>query len=259
VAISVKLSLPASITADGSIMFASVPQNPISILANQVLQGSNEFTNKVIQDYDLNGELEVAFRVNNKIIAQFESPPEDKTYLPSQSLRAALGQVMALNRNAHKHANLANPLRSMLYANVITIMETFLSDYLICWLEKDELLVNNLTRYDQFRKEKFSLSELISLNVSIKQIVIDKMKEVIYHNLPLVSHIYSAVFNIRFPEIGELVKAVENRHDIVHRNGIINDGVIERRKQYSKEDIMKLVVDLQVFLIDILKAINSAK
>jgi hypothetical protein len=50
------------------------------------------------------------------------------------------------------------------------------------------------------------------------------MLKVIYHNLDVVQNMYTATFNIKFPEIAELSKLIATRHDLVHRNGKTKEG-----------------------------------
>lgn len=59
-----------------------------------------------------------------------------------------------------------------------------------------------------------------------------------YHNLGKIKPIYKEVLNIDLGDIREIMKAVQIRHDIVHRSGKDKDGNMHI---ISKEDIVQLV------------------
>ena len=51
------------------------------------------------------------------------------------------------------------------------------------------------------------------------------LSDIIWHNLSNISELYKIAFNIVFPrDIGEIYRAIETRHHIVHRNGRKKDG-----------------------------------
>lgn len=64
----------------------------------------------------------------------------------------------------------------------------------------------------------------------------------LYHNLPKIKSIYREALNVDLGDIGELVKAVKVRHDIVHRNGEDKDGNIH---VITKENVQQLQERIQ--------------
>ncbi len=50
------------------------------------------------------------------------------------------------------------------------------------------------------------------------------MLDIIYHDLPKVREMYRATFKIDFPELKSIIKSVQIRHDLVHRNGKTKNG-----------------------------------
>lgn len=74
------------------------------------------------------------------------------------------------------------------------------------------------------KNRKFDLSEIYDKFDKLRDIVKIELVEVIYHDLPKVKGMYQDTFQIEFPEIGDLMKVIKTRHDMVHRNGKNKEG-----------------------------------
>lgn len=73
--------------------------------------------------------------------------------------------------------------------------------------------------------------------------------DVVWHNLGRVKPMYQAVLGVEFNnEMGDLVKAVLKRHDIVHRNGKTKSG---EHIVLTKIDVTELVSKVECFIQDI--------
>jgi hypothetical protein len=95
-----------------------------------------------------------------------------------------------------------------------------LSDYLINAISEDEAILSNLvSRNADFNKEKISLKELINKKITPLELIVEKLGKISFHNLGVARSMYRAAFDINFPDFGILAVAIDNRHDIVHRNG----------------------------------------
>lgn len=117
-------------------------------------------------------------------------------------------------------------LNKMLFSNVITTLETYLSDAFINTTINDPLLIKNLVETDpEFKKRKINLSEVFTTHDSIKDIIEDYLLDIIYHNIYKVKNLYEYTLNVSFPEdLEDIQKAIIIRHDIVHRNGKSKQG-----------------------------------
>ena len=114
----------------------------------------------------------------------------------------------------------------LLYANVITALETYLSDKFISSVNADEKLLRRFVETTpEFEKRKLTLSEVFNAHESIKNEVKTHLLEVVWHRLDKVEPMFRDTLGIGFPpEMGELHKALIVRHDCVHRNGRTKDG-----------------------------------
>jgi len=142
----------------------------------------------------------------------------------------------------------------MTFSAVITSMETYLSDLFFEKVvgndEYIDLLLKNAT---EFQNRKFSVDEAIYFHEKKKSEAKKYIKDIIWHNLSKVSHLYRKVLSIQFdssltPDINKLIGV---RHDVVHRNGrkkngglrTIDVGKIKGCISSVKEFIEKIEVD----------------
>lgn len=143
----------------------------------------------------------------------------------------------------------ARYLTNMLYANVITALETYLSDAFISKVRgRKELLRSFVETFHDFRKEKFELSEVFNRYEEIEEKSTRAMRDVIYHDLPKVSGMYRDTLKVEFSDFGNLYKAVLVRHDLVHRNGKTKSG---ETREISVDDVNKLCDEAELFVKDI--------
>lgn len=123
-----------------------------------------------------------------------------------------------------KH-NVKEHMKNMLFANVITSMETYLSDAFINTVKSDKKFLRQFVEtFDNFKKEKFELQEIFNYYDNINEKATKAMLDVIYHDLPKVKGMYADTLNVNLPDLSNIYKAVLKRHDFVHRNGKTKDG-----------------------------------
>jgi len=116
-------------------------------------------------------------------------------------------------------------LKNMLFSNVITCIEAYLSDALkAIVMSKKEYLRKFVETFKNFKSEKFELQDVFNQYDNIEDRAIKAILDIIYHDLPKVKGIYQDALGITFPNIGIIMKAVFKRHDFVHRNGKTKDG-----------------------------------
>jgi uncharacterized protein (TIGR02646 family) len=145
--------------------------------------------------------------------------------------------------------NVKEHLRNMLFANVITSLETYLSDAFINTVKSDKLYLRKFVEtFHNFRNEKFEVSELFIYYDTIDDKATKAMLDVIYHDLPKVKGMYSDTLGIEFPDLSVIYKAVLKRHDFVHRNGKTKDG---KKHELENKDIEDLSKSTEAFVNDI--------
>jgi len=141
----------------------------------------------------------------------------------------------------------------ILYANIITAMETYLSD---CFIER---VINNkkyipklLELIPEFSGKEFrNLKKAYDWIENINDNIIDILSGISFHNLAKVIPMYKNILNIEFPQdLGDIFKAILNRHDIVHRNGKTKDNeeifITKQEINNLLEQISGLIKDIEL-------------
>lgn len=135
-----------------------------------------------------------------------------------------------------------NPiLLRLLYANAITAMETYLGDTARKnVMSRPALLRRFVESHPNFATEKFSVSEIFALHDQIKRKAHKALEETVFHNIERTKRIYESVFAVNFPAeaVPALCRAVQRRHDIVHRNGKDTSG---KAVEVSQEDLSAVI------------------
>lgn len=133
----------------------------------------------------------------------------------------------------------------LLYANAITNLETYLGDTLKKYvLTNEKYLRKYAEKYPPFAKEKL----FDDMHV-LREKVTDSLNGLLYHNLWKQKGIYKAVLDVDFGIIEDLSKAINIRHDIVHRNGKDKNG---REHVITKADVLDVAnkVNNLIYRID---------
>ena len=152
------------------------------------------------------------------------------------------------------HNELKNTLYKMLYANIITSMETYLSETFVTRIfESKDFLCKFLCLNKDFKDKKFTLNEIYSNDKFVENKVKEYLAGVLWHNLKKVANFYKTI-NVSFPDnIDEIYASIETRHDIVHRNGKSRDGedII-----ITQQDVLHLSAVILGFIKNIEEQIN---
>ncbi|MBD2096485.1 hypothetical protein H6F90_15205 [Trichocoleus sp. FACHB-591] len=155
-------------------------------------------------------------------------------------------------------SELEEPLNRMLYANIITAMESYLSDAFIkIVLSKEERLRRFVETTKEFQNQKISLSDIFIKMDGLKGEVTDYLTALSFHNLPKVEALYKASLGVEFPKDStkRINKAIAIRHDIVHRNGKNNnDG---NHRKIGHDDIKSLAAEVKRFLREVDKQLRT--
>ena len=137
-------------------------------------------------------------------------------------------------------------LRKMIFVNIITVLETFLSDAFISTILKDKELLKDFVRLNpDFSNRKFTLNEIFERIDNIEKDVKTYLMELIWHNLAKVQKMYHSVLHIDFPADMKIIyKGIATRHDIVHRNGKTKSG---KDITITDEELIELMDEVNSF------------
>ena len=135
-------------------------------------------------------------------------------------------------------------LYRLLFASVITAMETYLSDlFMSLVLPNDQRLGALLLHNKPFNTKKYTIAEAISFSGKKREMAEGHLTEMTWHNLSRVSELYKSALGINLEELvtSDLVSLVVIRHDIVHRNGRKKNGSAHQINDVSVRECIKEV------------------
>lgn len=138
----------------------------------------------------------------------------------------------------------------LLFVNVITSVEAYLSDLFITAIASDKNLLRRFVETNpDFASEKVALSRLFTTFEEIEQTVRSHLVQLAWHNFARVKPMFQSTLHVSFPnDLGNLLKAVLVRHDIVHRNGRKTDGSAH---DITKEDVKELIRNARKLILAI--------
>ncbi|MBB4397016.1 hypothetical protein [Bradyrhizobium sp. ERR14] len=108
-----------------------------------------------------------------------------------------------------------------------------------------------LAKDKELKEKKFTLAEIASGKELVKAEVLGHLRSIVYHNIPRVRALYQIAADIDLFELlgddkDKLFKAIEYRHDCVHRNGRDSKGnrleVFTKAYVQETADMMKHLV-----------------
>lgn len=142
-----------------------------------------------------------------------------------KTLTEAIDATQKLNAAPAPH-ELDDMYYRMLFAQVITSLETYLSDTFIAQVLGDEGKLRKFVETTpEFKETKVSLADVLAAAADIESTVKKHLVDVIWHNISKVKNMYKDALDVQFPEdLSEIYKAVDKRHDIVHRSGKNKNG-----------------------------------
>lgn len=146
-------------------------------------------------------------------------------------------------------------LNRILYANIITVMETYLSEcFTRLVIGNESYKLKLLESSPDFNKETFNLRDAYDWLGEIDANIIGKIQGIVFHNIDKVISMYKNILGIEFLDMGEIARAINKRHDIVHRNGKTKDGKV---LEFNEKDILKLASYIQKLIEHIEKQVKS--
>lgn len=133
----------------------------------------------------------------------------------------------------------------MLFASVVTVLETYLSDRFVSSMrENPKALKKFVETLPRFRDEGFKLNQIFEkwkgLEHRVRTILLG---EIVWHRLISIRSMFKDTFDVDFPELtdlADLLRGIDIRHDLIHRSGRTKDGV---EHMITPEAIEKLIVN----------------
>lgn len=184
-----------------------------------------------------------------------ESPEDyDNSYFDSissgnkyyESFNISINHIQAISE-IYMSSDAKQHLLGILYVNVITAVEAYLSDAFIANVFDDASALRRFVETNPvFKNKSFNLSELFIKHDSIDQEVKGYLLGLMWHNIQKIKPMYKATLDVNFPaDLSYIFKAISKRHDLVHRGGKnkAGEGIV-----ITGEDLQSLILEVTNFI-----------
>lgn len=127
----------------------------------------------------------------------------------------------------------------------ITALEAYLWDTVSYWVANDEKTLRTMVATNKdFQSQTLPLSAIFDRLEGMKHEVDSYLKDLVWHRLDKVKPLIFNGMDVVVPDIGNLMKEVLIRHDIVHRGGRTKDG---EPIVLSSNDVRRAVNEVRAF------------
>jgi hypothetical protein len=161
-------------------------------------------------------------------------------------------QLQELLREKGSVTDGADLINRMVFAHYIAALEAYLADRLLNAIEDHEEAVTDLVRQDPaLNKERFTLAEIVSQPDLVKEKVRRYVRDTRWHKLDKADNLYRtgaklSLFQILGDKKADLLRAINLRHDCVHRNGYNDDGV--RLEVFTAAYVSEIAATIRTFV-----------
>ena len=138
----------------------------------------------------------------------------------------------------------------LLYVSAISALEIYLQENFISCINGDRALFRKFVETNpNFKEKKIPLSDVFKASEEMDMLVRTYLIKFVWHRLVEVKQMFRDTLKIDFPsDMGPLLKAIELRHDLVHRNGKDRD---DKEHVLEDKDITVVLKTVEDFVVSI--------
>jgi len=218
---------------------------------NQVIYATTNL-NSISPTKDLRSFISLKDPFQEFLYHFYSKLPKSGIYKEFQKNFQNVEKLLRLKIEIHDN-NLENYYLRMLYANIITTMEAYLSDRFIKEVLDNPDCIPKLLEHT-FNNKKYTLKDAYDWIENKNENIVETLSKIVFHNLAKIKSMYKNILEIDFPEsIDNIFLAVKNRHDIVHRNGKTKDHA---ELIITKENLKNLIEEVVAFIEHIEKQVK---
>ncbi|MEN6647571.1 hypothetical protein [Stenotrophomonas hibiscicola] len=183
----------------------------------------------------------------------------DERNEPTVRLEQRLGEINAiLGLGGDDSAEIT--ARKLVFASVISCLETFLWETLAYWVENNDVVVKRLMKkHPVFRDKTINIHAILDIGDPIayaRTEIRSHMQTTVWHRWSTVSPLFDHGLGVRLPSVKGFIEPLKIRHDIVHRSGQTVEGV---QRQVTEKEIRDLADLVKGFANELDELIAQAK
>jgi len=116
-------------------------------------------------------------------------------------------------------------VQPLAHSSLIAALEAYLADIANYWiLRTDETRAAFVSSNPDFQSRKLQLSDIFDRMKALDQEISKYLDQFVWHRLDKAKPMIEQAFSMKVPPIGDLMKEVIIRHDVVHRGGMTKDN-----------------------------------
>lgn len=203
----------------------------------------------------------------DEIQEDFRNQAELEEELDWLEITTYTDEFVKFNKEIHKLKEVLNNIVTfdfkdtickMSYAHSVTLLESYLSDTLKLLITKyPRFLDNAIKNVKDLKGEKFSLTEIQDSPNGIISLVLPKISDYLYHNIPKTIKTYQSVLGCKLElDISAVVRITDIRHHIVHRDAKTKEGEVLNIDEHIAN---KAITDIETFVIELQTKIHEVK
>lgn len=148
---------------------------------------------------------------------------------PRSFLEDRIGEIFAVLEASPLDGTNRRLLHQMAHSSLVAALEAYLADTVSYWIDNDgHALRRFVSTNKDFQARSLTVAELFERMENIKGEVKTYLADFVWHRLDKVKSMLASGLEIRVPEIGDMMKEILVRHDIVHRAGRqANGGLVD--------------------------------
>ena len=164
---------------------------------------------------------------------------------PHRMLSDRLSQIIAV-LTVTGHSQAIELTTQLAHGAAITALESYLWDTVAYWAANDERTFRTLVATNKdFQAKTLQLSAIFERFDGLRDELETYLQDFVWHRLDKAKPMIEQGLQIKVPDIGNLMREVLVRHDIVHRGGRTKDG---EPVSVSAEDVHGVVESVRAFV-----------
>jgi DNA-binding MarR family transcriptional regulator len=171
---------------------------------------------------------------------------------PLYKLRDRLAQALSV-LSLRGNAQAMEQLPKMVFGAAISALEAYLWETVALWAKGNrEVLKAIVTGMPALRDQQIKLGEVFDVHDGIEARVMIYLQNIVWHRFDTVAKLLRQGLGVKPPSFKAFVKALERRHDIVHRSGHDKDG---NPVAVTADDAKALAAEVEEFACKLYQAI----
>lgn len=121
----------------------------------------------------------------------------------------------------------AELIQQMTHSSLISALEAYMADTVSYWVQNDTAVLRRfVSRNKDFKSRALTLDQVFDRLDVLEEEIRQYLQDLVWHRLDKIKPMLQSGLDIAVPDIGELMREVVIRHDIVHRAGRTRDGSV---------------------------------